>query len=54
MNFHIDFPAMVRTLPVMLTGMVGGMLVMGIICVILMGLYAVGKRTKKKNPQDQT
>lgn len=49
MQFHIDVPAMVSTLPVMLYGMIGGMLVMGIICLALMGLYAIGKRSKKKN-----
>lgn len=48
MQFKIDFGAMVETLPVMLYGMIGGMLVMAIICGVLMALYAVGKGKKDK------
>lgn len=48
MNFHIDFQAFLSTLPVMLYGMIGGMLVMGVICLALMAMYAVGKRNKSK------
>ncbi len=48
MNFHIDFPAFLKTLPVMGYGMLGGLIVMGIICLIIMGMYAIGKRGKKQ------
>lgn len=48
MNFHIDVPAMVKTLPIMLYGMAGGMLVMGAICLILMLLYRIGRGKKGK------
>lgn len=47
MNFHIDVPAFVQTLPIMLYGMLGGLAVMLLICLILMLLYRVGGRKGK-------
>lgn len=47
MNFHINWNGFVSTLPVMLNGMLGGMLVMLLICAVLMGLYWIGRRKKK-------
>ncbi|MDL2317644.1 hypothetical protein LJC74_00930 [Eubacteriales bacterium OttesenSCG-928-A19] len=47
MDFHIDVEAFLSTLPVMLNGMVGGMFVMLVICLVVMALYAIGKRGKK-------
>lgn len=51
MSFHIDFPAFLSTLPVMLYGMIGGMVVMGIICLALMAMYAIGRRKGKRNKE---
>ncbi len=45
-QLRIDFNAMVSTLPVMLYGMLGGILVMAVICGVLMLLYRIGKRKK--------
>lgn len=36
------------TLPIMLNGMLGGIIVMALICGILMGMYALVKYKKKK------
>lgn len=47
MRFAIDFAAMVETLPVMLYGMLGGILVMFVIYAIIMLLYRFGKRSGK-------
>lgn len=49
MIFQIDFAAMVSTLPVMLWGMIGGMVVMGAICLVIVGLYRIGKGKRKNN-----
>jgi hypothetical protein len=46
MKFTIDFAAMAKTLPVMLYGMLGGLAVMLVICLILMGMYRLGKKSK--------
>lgn len=46
MNFHIDWSAFVSTLPIMLFGMIGGMAVMLLICLVLQLLHAVGKRKR--------
>lgn len=47
MNFHWNLSGAVDTLYVMLMGMLGGMIVMGVICLILMALYRFGKRGRK-------
>ena len=51
MNFHIDVQAMVSTLPVMLNGMIGGLVVMLVICLMVLGLYKIGgSKKKEENP----
>lgn len=51
MRFHIDFGAFVSTLPVMLYGMIGGLFVMAVICLLLVGLYKVGSLSGKKKEE---
>lgn len=46
MNFHFDVNAMVSTLPIMLYGMLGGLIVMLVIAGLLTGLYRFGKRNQ--------
>ncbi len=47
MRFHLNFEGFLSTLPVMLYGMLGGLVVMLILCGILMGLYQAGKTLKR-------
>ena len=47
MSLHFDFQAFVSTLPVMLWGMLGGLVVLCFICLILMILYRLGSMKKK-------
>jgi hypothetical protein len=45
MKFTIDFAAMVKTLPVMLYGMLGGLAVMLVSCLLLLAMYRLGTRS---------
>lgn len=47
MKFHIDFAAFASTLPVMLLGMIGGIVVMGMIWGVLWALYHYGAKVQK-------
>lgn len=49
MNFHLNPTGALDTLYVMLMGMLGGMIVMGVICLVLMALYRIGKRDRKNS-----
>lgn len=44
MQFHVDFSTLSQTLPIMLWGMGGIIVVMAVICVVLVLLYRFGKR----------
>lgn len=44
MKFHIDFSTLAQTLPVMLWGLGGIVLVMGVIYVVLLLLYKISKK----------
>ena len=44
MNFHIDFSTLGETLPIMLYGLCGIVVVMGVIYLALLLLYKIGKK----------
>ncbi len=44
MNFHIDFSTLGETLPIMLYGLGGIVVVMGVIYLALLLLYKIGKK----------